>query len=309
MSREYQGLLDAMQQNLFGPGLGLEEARERLEGVHGHPISGDVQVEWSTLGGVRCAWVDTPESGSGQRILLLCHGGAYIAAGGDGYLFYAEMLARACGMRVLLVDYRLAPAHRHPAALEDCAAAYRGLIDGDLRPEQIAVIGDSCGGGLAVGALVQLRRLGIAMPACAVTLGGWFDLEASGESATHPAGREIFASPEFTRARGRDYVGPDGDLRDPLASPIHADLAGLPPLLLQSGQVDLTRSDAITLADHAGRSGVDVTVEIHPGMIHGFQGLARAGIPEAIHSLTRVSRFLDSRIPPARDESEPTDAA
>jgi monoterpene epsilon-lactone hydrolase len=301
MSREYQGLLDAMQQNLFGPGLSLEDARERLEGVHGHPISEDVGVEWITLGGVRCAWVTTPESGPGQRILLLCHGGAYIAAGGDGYLFYAEMLARACAMRVLLVDYRLAPAHRHPAALEDCAAAYRGLIDSDRRPDQIAFIGDSCGGGLAIGALVQLQRLGIAMPACAVTLGGWFDLEASGESATHPAGREIFASPEFTRARGRDYLGPDGDLQDPLASPIHADLKGLPPLLLQSGQIDLTRSDALTLANHAGRSGVEVTLEIHPKMIHGFQGLARAGIPEATHALTQVSRYLDSHIPPPRE--------
>jgi len=285
-----------MKQNLFGPGLGFEEARERLEGVHGHPVSGDARVAWTELGGVRCAWVATPECGAGDRTLVLCHGGAYIAAGGDGYLFYAEMLARACRMRVLLVDYRLAPAHRHPAALEDCAAAYQGLIESGVAPSRMAWIGDSCGGGLTVGGLVLLRRRGAPMPACAVTLGGWFDLEASGESATHPVGRELFASPEFTRARGRDYVGPKGSLRDPLASPIHADLEGLPPLLLQVGQVDLTRSDALTLADRAGRAGVDVTLEIDPGMIHGYQGLARAGIPEAAAALTRVARYLEARL-------------
>jgi acetyl esterase/lipase len=138
------------------------------------------------------------------------------------------------------------------------------------------------------------------MPACAVTLGGWFDLEAGGDSALDPAGRELFAHPEFTRARGRDYVGPDGDLRDPLASPIHANLEGLPPLLLQVGQVDLTRDDAVRLAERAGRVGVDVTLEIHPAMIHGFQGLARAGIPEAVDSLERVARYLEMNLPGER---------
>jgi acetyl esterase/lipase len=290
-----------MTHNLFGPGLGLEEARTRLEAVHGHPVSEDLSVSWTTLSGVRCAWVEAPGAGGGERSLMLCHGGAYGAAGGDGYLFYAEMLARACGMRVLLVDYRLAPEHRHPAALEDCVSAYRGMLDSGLEPGRVAFIGDSCGGGLAIASLVRLRALGVPMPACAVTLGGWFDLEAGGDAARHPAGRELFAHPEFTRARGRDYVGPDGDLRDPLASPIHANLEGLPPLLLQVGQVDLTRDDALRLADRAGRAGVDVTLEIHPAMVHGFQGLARAGIPEAVAALERVARYLEARIPPSND--------
>jgi acetyl esterase/lipase len=295
MSREYDALLAALKEPLFSAEEPLEVAREKLESVHGHPIGSDTGVEWTELSGVRCAWIDTPEGAGSDRTLMLCHGGAYIAASGDGYLFYGEMLSRACGVRVLLVDYRLAPEHRHPAALNDCVDAYRGLLAAGQSPERIGFIGDSCGGGLAIATLLRLRELEVPLPALAVTLGGWFDLEANGDSARDPVGPEPFASRDFTRARARDYVGPDGDLRDPLVSPIHANLEGLPPLFLQVGQIDLTRDDALRLAAVAGRQGVDVTLEIHPGMIHGFQGLANAGIPEAVEALRRVSDFLRAR--------------
>ncbi len=294
MSKEYDGLLAGLSEPMFVGEDSLAVAREKLESVHGHPVAEDTRVTWTELSGVRCAWIETPES-SPSRILFLCHGGAYIAAGGDGYLFYGEMLARACSARALLVDYRLAPEHRYPAALDDCVAAYRGLT-ADVAPEQVAFIGDSCGGGLVVTTLLKLRDQGAPMPACAVTLGGWFDLEASGDSARNPAGSDPFACRDFTRARGRDYVGEDGDLQDPLVSPIHADLSGLPPLFLQVGQVDLTRDDALRLAANAGRVGVDVTLEIYPRMIHGFQGLANAGIPESVEALRRVGAYLADRI-------------
>ena len=125
------------------------------------------------------------------------------------------------------------------------------------------------------------------MPAFAVALGGWFDLEAGGESALRPAGRDPFANAAFTRARGRDYVGPKGRLDHPLASPIHANLTGLPPLFLQVGEIDLTRDDAHRLCERAQRDGVEATVDVWPEMVHGFQGLAAAGIPEAIEALDR----------------------
>ncbi len=294
MSREYDAFVAAMQGDVFTADESLETSREKLEAVHGHPVSGDVSVEWVDLGGVRCAWVDAPEAKDTARVLLLCHGGAYIAAGGDGYLFYAEMLSRATACRILLVDYRLAPVHRHPAPLEDFAAAYGGLLADGMPRENIGFIGDSCGGGFVIATLLYLRDRAIRLPALGVTLGGWFDLEATGASATQPVGHDPFANAAFTRARGHDYVGPAGDVRDPLASPIHADLTGLPPLLLQVGQIDLTRDDALRLAASAGRAGVDVTLEIHPRMIHGFQGLARAGIPECVAALARVSDFVQS---------------
>jgi acetyl esterase/lipase len=295
MSREYDALLRALERPMFTGEETFEEARTKLEAVHGHPIGDDVRVEWAEFGGVRCAWVDAAGVPADAPTLVLCHGGAYIAACGDGYLFYAEMLGRICATRVLLVDYRLAPDHLFPAALEDCVDACRGLVAAGHSNERFGLIGDSCGGGLAVSALLDLRDAGDPMPAFAVALGGWFDLEADGDSARNPVARDPFAARAFTRARARDYVGPDGDLRDPRVSPIHADLTGLPPLLLQVGQVDLTRDDALSLAATAGKQGVDVTLEIHPGMVHGFQGLANAGIPEAQAALERVARWVEAR--------------
>jgi monoterpene epsilon-lactone hydrolase len=291
--------MEAFKQPLVAPGDSSEVARDKLNAVHGHAVADDVRVEWTELGGVRCAWIDTPESDDARDpcVLLLCHGGAYIAAGGDGYLFYGAVYSRACRARVLLVDYRLAPEHQCPAASDDCAAAYRGLLESGVARGRVGFIGDSCGGGLALTSLVALRRAGVALPACAVALGGWFDLAADSESAEHPLGPDPFANAAFVRARGRDYLGRDGDLRDPAASALYAELRGLPPLLLQVGQVDLTRDEALALAARAGRAGVDVSLEIHPEMVHGFQGLAHAGIPEAVASVERVARFVAAQIP------------
>ncbi len=295
-SPQYEALIAALKQPMFPPGDPLEVAREKLEAVHGHAVASSTRIERVELAGVPCAWVTVPEAEDSDATLLVCHGGAYIAAGGDGYLFYAEMLGRPCRARVLLVDYRLAPEHRHPAAGDDCAAAYRGLLESGVANSRVVFIGDSCGGGLAIAALLQLRDTGAALPAGAVTLGGWFDLEAPWRPQHTPQGPEPFLNPAFVRARGRDYLGPDGDLADPLVSVIHANLTGLPPLLLQVGGVDGARFDAFRLAENAARDGVDVTLEVHPEMIHGFQGLARGGLPEAESALTRVSDWLHARV-------------
>lgn len=286
----------ALKRALVDPGDSLAVAREKLEAVHGHPTAPGTTVRWCELGGVRCAWVETEATASSDRVLFLCHGGAFIAAGGDGYLFYAEMLAGPCDARVVLVDYRLAPDHRFPAALDDCVAAWQGLLADGQCPERVAFIGDSCGGGLAIASLVDARDRGSALPACAVALGGWLDLEATGDSAVNPRGRDPFASASFVRARGRDYVGPEGDPRDPLASPLYADLTGLPPLYLQVGEVDLTRDDAVRLAAAAKVRGVEAFVDVDPEMIHGYQGFASAGLPEARAALDRVGHFVRRHI-------------
>lgn len=293
-SAPLEALVTALEKPLVAVGDPMGVAREKLEAVHGHAIQPETEVTWIADGGVRRAHVTTPESRP-DRVLFLCHGGAFIAAGGDGYLFYAEMLARHCHATVVLVDYRLAPEHLFPAALDDIVAAWLQEVESGRVPKDTAFIGDSCGGGLAIAALVALRAASQPLPAGAITLGGWFDLEATGTSATEPLGRDPFAHAEFVRARAHDYLGPEGDVRDPRASPLHADLSGLPPLFLQVGQVDLTRDDGVRLAERAGRAGVDVTLEIHPGCIHGFQGLASAGIPEATEALARAAAWWEQR--------------
>jgi len=304
-SPEYEALMKALAAGVLHPTDTFEEARSKLESLHGHPIEASTRVEQVALGGVPCAFVETPGSAKSGALVVLHHGGAYVAAGGDGYLFYAEMLADHLGSPVLLIDYRLAPAHPHPAALEDCVAAYRGLLESGRDPSRVGFIGDSCGGALALASLLCLRDQGAALPACAVTLGGWFDLEAKGRSATHPTGPDPFAHRDFTRARGRDYVGPNGALDDPLVSPVNAELHDLPPLLLQVGQVDLTRDDAFALGARAAEVGVAVELEVVPGMVHGFQGLARMGIPEAGAALDRAGEFFRRHTGAGASDSQP----
>lgn len=297
LSQQYRTFLQAINGSLIDPSDSTAVARQKLEALHGHPIQPTTHVEWIHSGPVRRALVVAKESKQARRVLVLCHGGAFIAAGGNGYLFYAEMLSRYCDAQLLLVDYRIAPENLYPAALDDCVAGYLALLASGLSPDRVGLIGDSCGGGLVLATLLRLRDQGEELPACGVALGGWFDLEAGGSVAGDYARRDPFADPEFIRARGRDYVGEGGNLRDPLVSPIHANLAGLPPLLLQVGQIDLVRDDALRLGKNAALAGVDVTIEVHPEMIHGFQGLATAGIPESIAALTRVRSFLQRTIP------------
>ena len=290
-SREFENFLSSIHDDIVSVDDSTKVARDKLNALHGHPVADSTKVRWRTLGGVPTAWVTTPESMQSDRLLFLCHGGAFIAAGGDGYLFYAEALAQHCKAQVLVVDYRLAPEHIYPAALDDCVTSYQALLREGFGAERIALIGDSCGGGLVISTLLRVRDLGIDMPDRAITLGGWLDLDAE-DSSTPATGRDPFANARLARARGRDYVGVDGDLRDPLVSPVHANLAGLPPLLIQVGQIDFTREQALTLTANAARDGVAVTLEIWPEMVQGFQGLAAAGIAEGIEALKHVREFI-----------------
>jgi monoterpene epsilon-lactone hydrolase len=240
--------------------------------------------------------VDTPASAGSDRVLLHVHGGAFVSTGIEHYIPYAARLSRPVRARTLVYAYRLAPEHRYPAALDDTLSVYRGLLAHGVAPERIAVSGDSCGGGIGVALLLRLRAAGEPLPAAFFGLTPWFDLEMEGDSARHPRGVDPFVDPEWIRERGRDYAGPDTDVRDPLLSPVHADLGGLPPLFLSVGGVDITRDDSTRLAARAGGEGVAVTLEIWPEMIHGFHGLADL-IPEGREALEHAGEFVRRHIP------------
>jgi acetyl esterase/lipase len=291
-SPEFVAALAHFPKDIAVPGDSYEVVRRKFGPAHGHDPGPDIVVEPARFGGVEGVWVARKEEPAPAETIFFVHGGAFVSCPAPSYSFYAAWLVRATGARAFVVDYRLAPEHRFPAALDDCVAAWRGLVERGVDPARAAFFGDSCGGGIAVATLLRLRDAGVPLPACAATHCGWFDLEVSGDSALHPVGEDPFVNAEWIRERGRDYLGGEGSPRDPLASPIHAELAGLPPLLLQTGQMDTLRDDAVRLAASAGRAGTGVTLEIWPGMIHGFLGMHGA-IPEASWAVRHVAEFIE----------------
>ncbi len=290
-SPEFLAALQHFPKGIALAGDSYEDVRRKFAPAHGHDPGPDVVVTHAFAGGVPGVWVARKGEHLSERVIFFLHGGALVSCPAPTYSFYAAWLVRETGARAFIVDYRLAPEHRFPAALDDCVAAYQGLLSAGIAPAKLALFGDSCGGGLVLATLVKLRDLGAPLPACAVTHCGWFDLEVTGDSALHPVGEDPFVDAEWIRQRGRDYVGPDGDPRHPLASPVHASLHGLPPLLLQAGQLDTLRDDAVRVAERAGRAGTPVTLEVWSGMIHGFLGMHGA-IPEATSAVKHVGDFV-----------------
>lgn len=261
---------------------------------HGHPVSDALRITIKEYGGVRCGEYEL-ENGENTRIAFHCHGGALVSTPLDEYHFYAELIARQTGCKVVMPDYRLAPEHPYPAAHDDCFEAFCGLLESGVDPQHVALIGESCGGSLAVGLLLRLRDAGLPQPACFVSLTGWFDLSVAGEPVQ---GRDPFITPQWVRNRGRDYLAGQMALDDPRVSPAFADLHDLPPMYLQIGQFDGVREGASLLASNALRAGVRVTMEGWPGMIQGWHGLANAGVPEATLAWTKIRAYIEATTRP-----------
>jgi monoterpene epsilon-lactone hydrolase len=227
-------------------------------------------------------------------VLLFLHGGGYELGSlrSDGEL--AARLGRASGMRVLFPEYRLAPEHPFPAAIDDVLAAWRWLrTDQGLSARSLAVAGDSAGGGLAVALLVATRDAGEALPAAAALMSPTVDLTSSGASMTERADQDPISTPAMLRQLASDYLA-GADPKTPLASPLFASLAGLPPLLVQVGTADLLLSDSERLAAAAAEARVDVTLEIGEGLPHVYPLLL--GTPEAAEATEQIGKFLRARV-------------
>jgi monoterpene epsilon-lactone hydrolase len=290
-SRQLIDILALVPPDFADPGADYREVRATMAPFHGHPVPAHVTVTETELGGVRGAWYDDDRHPRRDRVVFHCHGGALVSCPLDDYHFYGAMLAEQLEARVVMADYRLAPEHPFPAAHRDCAAAYRGLLAEGIDPARVVVSGDSCGGLLGLGSILAARDDGLALPACFVSISGWFDVAVSVEN---PGGaRDPFLTAEWVRNRGRDYAAGQVALDDPRLSPASADLAGLPPLYLPVGQHDTLRPGTETLARAALRAGVAVTAESWPGMVHGWQGLVAAGVPEAAAAFVRLRAYLD----------------
>jgi monoterpene epsilon-lactone hydrolase len=272
----------------------LEERRAAFTpGDRLYPVPDDVLVSEVNAGGVPAHWLAAPGANAG-RVLLFLHGGGFEfgSVRSDGEL--AARLGRASGMRVLFPEYRLAPEHPFPAAIDDVVAAWRWLRSGQgLGATSIAVAGDSAGGGLAVALLVATRDAGEVLPAAAVLMSPTVDLTSSGVSMTERADQDPVSTPAMLRQFASDYLA-GADPKTPLASPLFAQLAGLPPLLVQVGTADLLLSDSERLAAAAAETGVDVTLEIGEGLPHVYQLML--GTPEAAEATERIGEFLRARV-------------
>jgi epsilon-lactone hydrolase len=246
-------------------------------------------------GGVPAEWVSVPNSRR-DRVILYLHGGSYTIGSPRTHRALAAQMARAAGMRALVLGYRLAPEHLFPAPVEDATAAYRWLLAQGIRPEHIVIAGDSAGGGLTLATALALRDGGDPLPAALVCISPWTDLAATGASLKTRAHLDPSLSPGGIAIAGQRYVGPAGDSRAPLASPLYADLRGLPPLLIQVGDHEILLDDSTRLAERARASGVAVTLEIWPEMWHVFESLA-GYLPEADQAVNKIGMFMRARLP------------
>jgi monoterpene epsilon-lactone hydrolase len=256
------------------------------------PVPADVKCEPVMAGTVKAEWVTAPGAASDRAILHL-HGGGYVIGSINTHRALAAGLSRAAKARVLLIGYRLAPEHPHPAAVEDALAAYRWLLAQDFSPKRLAIAGDSAGGGLTIAALVALRDAGEKLPAAGVCLSPWVDLEGIGESMTTKAELDPMVKKDSLVQLATLYLG-GKDPRTPLAAPLYADLSGLPPLLILAGTWETLLDDASRIAERARKAGVDVTYEPAEGMIHVWQLFAPI-LDEGRQSIERIGQYVQSK--------------
>jgi monoterpene epsilon-lactone hydrolase len=276
--------------------LGGEVAEQRIifeEMMAAIPVPADVTTSPATLGGIPVVNVEVAGADPASVIFYL-HGGAYAIGTAASSVGLASDLARRAGARLVTVDYRLAPEHPHPAAIDDAVAAYRGLLDSGVAASAIAIAGESAGAGLAAATLVALKHAGLPQPSAAVLMSPWADLTLSSESISVKAAVDPALTPEGLRRRAVDYVAA-GDRMADLVSPMFADLTGLPPLLIQAGSHEILLDDATRLASRAAAADVAVRLEVTPGVPHVFQGFA-AMLDEGDAALTSAGQFLRARL-------------
>jgi monoterpene epsilon-lactone hydrolase len=241
------------------------------------------------VGGVKAVRVATAQSLADRHVLYL-HGGGYMNGSPSHYRDFLWRIADATSATVLCIDYRLAPEHPYPAALDDAVAAYRWLLADGAVPQRMAVMGDSAGGGLTFATLLRLRDEGVRMPAAAVALSPWTDLALTGESIRTNARAESMLNADQASAIAGFYLG-GADPRHPYVSPLFGDPVGLPPTLIQVGSDEVLHDDAVRMAERLRAAGCSVEIEIWPRMPHAWQLFARV-LPEARKAVARIGAFI-----------------
>jgi epsilon-lactone hydrolase len=284
--------------------LAIERIRRVYRGWNRSTSVAQMRLDWDTafsadiapvsrqhvsVGGVGGEWIAANDAPRDKAILYF-HGGGFRLGSVSSHRELIARISQACGCRVLAINYRLAPEYRFPAPLEDALAAYGWMLDRGLRPENIALAGDSAGGNLVLTTMLGLRERGLPLPATGVLMSPWTDLAATGETYVSRADADPIHQRPMILALAKDYLGEGGDPRDPQASPLYADLTGLPPLLIQVGDRETVLADSTMFADKAHAARVDVELQVWGGMIHVFQMFAE--LPEAHRAIASIAEFL-----------------
>ena len=286
------------EEELHAYALRLREQMERM----GSRLSPGTRVTWhevAAMGSVPGLWVEDEAVAADDRVVLHLHGGAYLMGSPRTHLGMAASISRSSRSAVVLPDYRLAPEHVFPSALDDAVASYRWLVEQrGFHPDRIAISGDSAGGGLGLAMLVRLRDEGHELPACYVGLSPWTDLAGTGASMHELDGVDPWLSAAMVTPAARAYAG-QTPLDDPLLSPLYADLSGLPPMLLHAGSHEILLDDARRLVERAREAGVDASLGVFDEMWHVFQ--AFPGLPETRRALREIGAFIRRcTVPPQR---------
>ncbi|MFF2520268.1 alpha/beta hydrolase fold domain-containing protein [Streptomyces sp. NPDC058086] len=293
--QQRQALDELLRHAPFDIGGELGEQRALFhEMIASVPLPEDVTATPGRLGGIPVVTVETPGNDS-SAVVLYFHGGAYALGSAADSVGLAADVARRVGVRAVSVDYRLAPEHPFPAAVDDAVAAYRALLADGTPSSEVAFVGESAGGGLVVATLVALKEAGLPQPSSAVVFSPWADLTLSGDSLTGKADVDPALTAKGLQIRARDYLG-ETDPATPLASPVHADLTGLAPLLIQVGSHEILLDDAVRLAARAAEHDVAVELQVWPQVPHVFQGFA-ALLDDADAALTSAAAFTRAHWP------------
>jgi monoterpene epsilon-lactone hydrolase len=291
----YKGWVETLAKT---PDLPIEDVRRLFE--HWGDVTSEPRgVDYTEVdaGGIPALWA-IPKGGATDSVLQATHGGGYVVGSPYSHRKLFGHIAKAVGVPVLIIDYRRAPEHLHPAPVEDAVRSYQWLLSEGFRPEKIGLIGDSAGGALAVTTLLLLRERGLPLPAASVPLSPWTDLLVTGPSVVSNHEKDHFVKRHVIDNLSAVYLGDDGTSaarRDPLASPLYANLSGLPPLYVQVGGDETLLDDAARLVDAARAAGVEVKYDVYPEQQHVFHFLAGTA-PEATQAVQDIAEWLRPRL-------------
>ena len=289
--------IDIIREMLADSGLGestIADQREAMAAVATMPPPDGVTATPETLGGRPAEWLLPDGVTTRDRVVLYLHGGGYCIGSIATHRNLGGLLARAAGLAVVTLDYRLAPEDPFPAAVDDAVAAYRELLERGTDPDRIALAGDSAGGGLVVATLVALRDAAVPLPEAGVCLSPWVDLSQTAGSYSSVVDDPMVSKEGLDRMADAYLAGTDP--AEPLASPIHADLTGLPPLRIEVGELEILLDDSIGLHDRARAVGVEAELIRWPDLVHVFQAFPAELVPEAAQSIDGIARFLDDHL-------------